>query len=64
MNEIDKIIELASFNNAERYERADDLNTLYQQASDQERELIDKVLVMLGAEKLPAIWDRVNGEPQ
>ena len=34
MNEIDKIIELASTNNAERYERSDDLNTLYQQAND------------------------------
>ena len=64
MTEIDKIIETASFNNTQRYERSDDLNTLYQQASDQERELIDTVLVMLGAEPMPKIWALVNGESE
>ena len=61
--EIEKIIELTSQNKDEIYERSIDLVALYMDASDQNRELIDTELVMLGAEPMPKIWALVNGEP-
>ncbi|OED40235.1 hypothetical protein ACH42_17120 [Endozoicomonas sp. (ex Bugula neritina AB1)] len=65
MIEVEKIIELATEKNEhlhDAYERSEDLNTLYQQANDHDRELINKVLVLIGAEKLETIWKQVNGE--
>ena len=64
MTEIEKIIELASQNKNEIYERSADLVALYMDSSDQRRELIDTVLVILGAKPMPKIWAAVNGEPQ
>ncbi|AMO58258.1 hypothetical protein GZ77_21250 [Endozoicomonas montiporae] len=64
MTEIEKIIELARENKGEIYERSADLVALYMDSDNQKRELIDLVLVILGARPMPKIWEAVNGEEQ
>ncbi len=60
MNEIRIMLELAINNYNDQFERAEDLNTLYQNATDAERVIIDKVIKLIGSESLPRIWAFLN----
>ncbi len=63
MNEIRIILELSINNYKDQFERAEDLNTLYQNATDSERVVIDKVIKLIGSESLPNIWAYLNRWP-
>ncbi|WP_419534703.1 hypothetical protein [Endozoicomonas sp.] len=54
------MLELAINNYKDQFERAEDLNTLYQNATDAERVIIDKVIKLIGSESLPRIWAFLN----
>ncbi|MFK0571368.1 hypothetical protein [Endozoicomonas sp.] len=60
MNEIRIILELAIHNYKDQFERSEDLNTLYQNATDSEKAIIDKVIKLIGSETLPKIWVYLN----